>query len=200
MKLWPAPLGSVVTVDNGGPADGKYLVSSMRRSYFSQNGSITLRKPMDEKPEPETEIVTKSTNDPSGGNGSVATSGGAKGIVEDARKIGEHAGGSGVFVVSAYRPGSTTDSGTPSDHSHNDSDQAARDIAVQGIDALVGPPSPKLDKAVVAIGDAFGRDYGDGNKTIIDTFNWKGFRVQIIWRTPLYGGHMGHIHIGARRA
>lgn len=24
-------------------------------------------------------------------------------------------------------------------------------------------------------------------------------RIQGIWRTPEYGGHMGHIHIGARR-
>jgi hypothetical protein len=70
---------------------------------------------------------------------------------------------------------------------------------VRGIDALVGPPSGKLDKGVVAIGKAFGKDYGSGKRTIIDTFHWRDYRVQIIWRTPFYGGHMGHIHIGARR-
>ena len=28
---------------------------------------------------------------------------------------------------------------------------------------------------------------------------WRGFRVQIIWHTPEYGGHLGHIHVGVRR-
>ena len=96
-------------------------------------------------------------------------------------------------IASDHRPGDYD-----SDHSHNDASQAARDIAVPGVDALVGPPSSTLDRAVVAIGAQFGRSYEPG-QTIIDTFEWKGYRIQVIWRTPLYGGHMGHIHIGARQ-
>jgi hypothetical protein len=117
-------------------------------------------------------------------------SGGAKGIVERAVAIAEP---SGTWVASAHRPG---DFG--SDHSRNDAFMAARDIAVRGINALFGPPSPRLDEAVVKIGAQFGRTYRPG-VMIVDTFPWKEFRIQIIWRTPLYGGHMGHIHIGARR-
>jgi hypothetical protein len=134
---------------------------------------------------------------------------GAKGIVEGALKLAQKTGGSGVFCVSDYRPGSTTTSGNRSDHASNDANQAARDIAVKGIDALTGPPSPKLDKAVVAIGKSFGKNYGNGKQPIIDTFHHsfkrqgipvpEEYRIQIIWRTPQYGGHMGHIHIGARR-
>ncbi len=126
--------------------------------------------------------------------------GGARGIVEAAVAIAQRAGGSGVGVVSGYRPGSTVGSGAPSDHAGNDATRAARDIAADGIDALRGPPSPKLDAAVAAIGQRFGRDYGNGARRIVDTFTWNGYRVQIIWRTPEYGGHMGHIHIGARAA
>jgi hypothetical protein len=118
-------------------------------------------------------------------------SGGARGIVERAAVIAEPFG---TFVVSDHRP---FDYG--SDHSRNDAIRAARDIAVPGIDALAGPPSPRLDRAVVAIGAALGRSYRPG-QTIIDTFEWRGYRVQVIWRTPLYGGHMGHIHIGALRS
>jgi hypothetical protein len=118
------------------------------------------------------------------------TSGGARGIVERAVAIAEPFG---TFVVSDHRP-----QDLDSDHHKNDSTMAARDIAVQGINALVGPPSPRLDQAVVEIGARLGRSYRPGT-TIIDTFEWKGFRIQILWRTPLYGGHMGHIHIGARR-
>lgn len=119
---------------------------------------------------------------------SAGTSGGAKGIVEAAV---ETARPYGTYVASDYRPGD------PKDHGSNDADKAARDIAVQGIDAIHGPPSPKLDQAVVAIGALFGKRYRPGI-TVIDTFHWRGFRIQIIWRTPLYGGHLGHIHIGAR--
>lgn len=128
-----------------------------------------------------------------------STQGGAKGIVESAVALARSAGGSGVGVVSSYRPGSTVGSGAPSDHASDDANRAARDIAADGINALTGPPSPKLDAAAAAIGKSFGRNYGDGKRTIIDTFSWNGYRVQIIWRTPLYGGHMGHIHIGVRK-
>jgi hypothetical protein len=46
MRMWDAPLGSVVTVDNNCSADGKYLVTNLRRSYFTTNGEITLTKPL----------------------------------------------------------------------------------------------------------------------------------------------------------
>lgn len=132
-----------------------------------------------------------------------SVSGGAKGIVDSAFAVAAQAGGDGVFVVSDSRPGATTTSGNVSDHASNDATRAARDIAVRGINAITGPPSPKLDKAVVAIGALFGRSYSGGQR-IVDTFTWKNkddgksYRIQIIWRTPEYGGHMGHIHVGAR--
>ncbi len=131
--------------------------------------------------------------------GDVSTSGGARAIVDGAFQIAKATSPS-VTVVSDYRPGSTTSSGNRSDHASNDANQAARDIGQPGVNALTGPPTADLDRAVVAIGNAFGRDYGNGSKRIVDTFNYKGYRVQIIWRTPEYGGHMGHIHVGARRA
>lgn len=58
MKMWDAPLGSVVRVEDGTPADGKYLVVALRRSYFSPTGEITLRKPMESKPEPPNDTRT----------------------------------------------------------------------------------------------------------------------------------------------
>lgn len=123
-------------------------------------------------------------------------SGGARGIVEQAAAVAQQC--CGTYVGSDFRPGSTTTSGNVSDHSGNDANRAARDIGVQGIDLLVGPPSPKLDEAVVRIGKLFGRNYKPG-KTIIDTFHFHGYQIQIIWRTSAYGGHMGHIHIGAHK-
>ncbi len=128
---------------------------------------------------------------------------GAVAIVEKAVEL---AGSSGlctqpgprvVCVASAFREGSRVQSGGPSDHAWNDTNRAARDIAVRGIHARFGPPSPLLDAAVVEIGKYFGRNYAYGSVIDADNFAWKGYRVQIIWRTPKYYGHMGHIHIGA---
>ncbi len=73
---------------------------------------------------------------------------------------------------------------------------------MKGIDCLTGPPSPKLDKAIVDIGKALGRDYGSGTSgpfQSADNIQFKGYRVQVIWRTTKWGGHMGHIHIGAKK-
>lgn len=130
----------------------------------------------------------------SGGGAMGAPAAGAKGIVEAAVAA---AAPFGTYVGSALRPGSTVSGGGMSDHATDNSSRAARDIGVQGLNLLTGPPSPRLDDAVVAIGKLFGKTYHGGVR-IVDTFNWKGYRIQIIWRTPAYGGHMGHIHIGAR--
>lgn len=193
-KAWRVEQGRVLELVDEGPASGRWLVSAVSGSMYGSECEVSLLRPARKKPEPapETRTVTIPGRDAqaSDSDGRVRKAGGAKGIVEDAAAI---AAQFDTVVVSDYRPGD------PKDHGSNDADKAARDIAVQGIDALVGPPSPKIDRAVVAIGRAFGKNYGDGKSTIIDTFNWRGFRIQIIWRTPLYGGHMGHIHIGARK-
>ncbi|TMJ10933.1 MAG: M23 family metallopeptidase [Alphaproteobacteria bacterium] len=55
MRMWLAPVGTVVTVEDGGSADGRYLVSNISRSYFSQSGQVTLRKPTKPKLEPANE-------------------------------------------------------------------------------------------------------------------------------------------------
>lgn len=97
-----------------------------------------------------------------------------------------------LYVVSDFRPGD------PMDHGANGFDKAARDIAYPGIDALKGPPSSWLDSAVVAIGRAVGRGFKPG-VPVIDTWHVDGWRLQVIWRTTKYGGHMGHIHCGCHR-
>lgn len=203
-KRWQAPPGSVVSLRASlGPASGRWLVSTIRRSLFNEDATISLKRAAKELPEPAPEKITatsKVSGTPSASfAGQITTAGGAKGIVDQAAALAASIN-SANYVGSSWRPGDTVESGGPSDHADNNASRAARDIGHRGIDLLVGPPSRTLDEAVVAIGKCFGRDYGDGRQTIIDTFTWNGFRIQIIWRTPKYGGHMGHIHIGVRRA
>jgi len=52
MNTWVCPLGTVIHFDEGGPAEGRWLVTNIRRSMFDELGEITLSKPMREKLEP----------------------------------------------------------------------------------------------------------------------------------------------------
>lgn len=76
MRIWDAPLGSVVTVKNNCPADGKYLVAGLRRSYFNLSGEIKLRKPQVSKPEPPPSTRTATTKDAGGAGNSTKVRGG----------------------------------------------------------------------------------------------------------------------------
>lgn len=208
MLRWGADPGGVWILDGEGPADGRWLISTIRQDLLQEipavdgqpmhPSTVTLRRPQPQLPEPAAETRSSTISDTGEDSGEVTTSGGAKGIVDDVARLARSAGGSLVFVVSAYRNNSITSGGNRSDHASNDASQAARDIAVRGVDAITGPPHPSLDDAIVEIGKAFGRSYERGRR-IVDTFQWQGFRIQVIWRTPEYGGHMGHIHVGARK-
>lgn len=60
--LWTAVPGMVVVVKGQGPADGRWLVSRVRRNLLDGTGSatVTLRKPLPVKNEPTTDLVNRS--------------------------------------------------------------------------------------------------------------------------------------------
>lgn len=85
LDAWKAPPGSVVVVDGMGPADGRWLVTSIRWDLFGlAPATITLKKPIRELPEPAPETSTATTPDTAGG-GAGAASGDAASLVEWAR-------------------------------------------------------------------------------------------------------------------
>lgn len=66
---WIASPGTVVVVEGeGDPVDGKWLVHSLSRSWFSKQGTITLKKPSHSFLEPAPEVDQVSVNDQVGGN------------------------------------------------------------------------------------------------------------------------------------
>jgi hypothetical protein len=218
---WEVPPGALIWVNERSPVEGKWLVTEIRRPLFSNIATITCKKPRPKLPEPaEDSIQDKSSQrrwkTPSAGSASVGKtidrSGGARSIVDSIVAIAEKAGGPSSYVGSSLRAGDKLPSGSYSDHAQDNQGRAARDIGFRGTDLIKGPPKPELDEAVVAIGDVFGKDYVSDPRghaaregqartivgRIVDTFDWEGYRIQIIWRTPEYGGHMGHIHAGAR--
>lgn len=52
VNRWLAPPGSLVEITNAGPATGRYLVHTIKRSLFSADCRITCRKPRPRLPEP----------------------------------------------------------------------------------------------------------------------------------------------------
>jgi hypothetical protein len=54
----------VAKVEGQGPADGRYLVSSVKRSLLDRSGKLdaTLSKPIPEKPEPASDTAQKSSD------------------------------------------------------------------------------------------------------------------------------------------
>jgi hypothetical protein len=56
---WDAPPGSVVLIEGYGIPDGRWLVSSLRRDYFSPVATVTLRQPSRAKMEPAPETGTR---------------------------------------------------------------------------------------------------------------------------------------------
>lgn len=70
MDRWDAPPGSVVIIEKSGPANGRWLVASVRRGLFSADGEITLKKAVKPKPEPAAEQAS------SGGAGGTGDSSG----------------------------------------------------------------------------------------------------------------------------
>jgi hypothetical protein len=207
MDVWAAPCGTVVIFEEGDEnTRGRWLVTRVRRSIFDELGEIELSKPKRkilEKPAPRTTDEVRNTLAPSPSSSDrlynnmvEASKDGAVGMVDYALQIAIEAGGQFVYMSSGYRPLSAG-----SDHQGNNAEKAARDIAYQGVDGLRGPPHPNLDKAVVKIGRAFGKDFGNGKHPIVENgFEFRGFTVEIFWRTDNPKNHLGHIHVGIHRS
>jgi hypothetical protein len=193
---WPAWPGNVVVLRGYGPADGRWLVAAITRPMFSSEATIELVSPRPQLPEPTGDSGGTAVGaDAPGGDEVVDAAGGAKGIVDEAVRIAQEAGGASIAVLSAYRAGSITTRGSTSDHSSNDSTRAARDIWNTGQQS----PTEALDAAVAAVSRAFGRSH-TGKAAVVDTFTWQGWRVQLLYRTHVGGNHFNHLHVGCRRA
>jgi cell wall-associated NlpC family hydrolase/lysophospholipase L1-like esterase len=55
---WTAPPGTVIEIENSGPANGRWLVAAINRSLFSPDADITLERPQQKLLEPKGESST----------------------------------------------------------------------------------------------------------------------------------------------
>lgn len=73
--LWTVPPGMTVEVEELGPANGRWLVSSVRRSLYSPATEIALTRPQAAKPEPAPTTTTRAVPGSGDGGGSGAGTG-----------------------------------------------------------------------------------------------------------------------------
>jgi murein DD-endopeptidase MepM/ murein hydrolase activator NlpD len=65
---WKAPPGTIAWIQDEGPINGKWLVDTVSRPLFSNNGKITLKKPRPKLPEPTKEELENRWGDAVGGD------------------------------------------------------------------------------------------------------------------------------------
>lgn len=204
-SLWSAPPGSVVLIEEMGPADGRWLVTTISRSnLWSTQSSIELRRGsalLGEKKEPAAEAG--SSNNPveqSGSSGPKGTVKIAKGANRPGTSISsetmdfleEVAGeyGGTIIVTTGTNHDRLTVDGNVSDHY----DGHAADIAVP-VDSAKG------DKIAAAALRAAGLTSSEATRKAKygGLYSISGnLRVQVIWKTNAGGNHHNHVHIGAR--
>jgi hypothetical protein len=109
-----------------------------------------------------------------------------------------------VEVISAFRPGATTTSGQPSDHA----DGNAIDIGATST-SIGGSQQDQLKGDRIAMGALIAAGmkpndakeavhFGEYQPVVVNYTGDNGIRVQVIWKTPAYGGHDDHVHVGLR--
>jgi hypothetical protein len=118
LERWGAAPGSVVELDGYGPPDGRWLVATVTRDYFTPTAEVTLKQPGPAKMEPAAETGVRATSD--GSAGSLGWEAGAGSSVKGARLYAEckrisDAGGPYVYggghggVLSSLRSGQGLD-------------------------------------------------------------------------------------------
>jgi hypothetical protein len=226
MERWVCPVGTVVRFDEGGPAEGRWLVTNIRRSMFDQLGEITLSKPMREKVEPANEPGSRQSNT----SGSVPTSftdptGGELLTIETINpkwtpmQLIDHvipAYANYFKMTTSLNPSMilTQNKGHANNVSGTTNQSWHKGYLTGGIyqyAADIGngsqTPNAQMDDLASALIQAFNlpslanpnATAGDIKGNIVNAYH-RGYQFQLIYRTNLSqgGNHYNHVHFGAK--
>lgn len=211
---WQVPPGTIVVLEDMGPASGRWLVESVTRSLFSSDATLELVQPRREKLEPRSEKATRNSTD---GDGDATdeydsetqdvkagkVTGDTKGLIPDMIQLLEMVSGmtSEDIHVGTGRSGH--------DKYTRDGNVSAHSVG-RGVDLNVGGDARssvaarrKGDNIVIAFFRVAGFSYAEAKKMIgtgrtnfsIDT-EWKTYRVEVGWLTLVGGDHYDHVHFG----
>jgi hypothetical protein len=87
MERWGTPPGSVVSLSGWGPPDGRWLVASVSRNWFSPTATVTLRQPGKALLEPANERRQRASSATTSSGADVDTGTKAGQVYEAARRI-----------------------------------------------------------------------------------------------------------------
>jgi hypothetical protein len=81
LDRWGAPPGAAMLLSGFGPPDGRWLITSVRRDWFSPTAEVTIKQPGKQKLEPTAERVQRSAAATSNGTGAASADSSASGKV-----------------------------------------------------------------------------------------------------------------------
>lgn len=116
--------------------------------------------------------------------------GGSKAIIDQIR----NKAAPNLDVISAKRSTKNTSSGHPSDHWTGSRNAYAYDLSDTGN----AGPSPGQTQAAKNIMKMLGMSWS-GRGRLVESPIIDGYRIQVIYNTPEYGDHRGHIHLGVKK-
>lgn len=212
--VWAAPPGSVVMLEDCGPADGRWLVTRFTRSLYSTGASIELRRGTELLQPPK--VVNPVTGTGSTAAGSSTTviprpedgapvgrlSGTPAHIINAyvlplARKNGMRTGIDVDAVIAANARHGTTNTGGRSDHQGPPEYAWAADMSnSSGGNYDHNAATRQMDQLARDIATLFGLSWtGSG----ITERTRDGYRIQMLYRTDAGGGHWNHVHCGIKK-
>lgn len=196
-KRWRVNPGAVVELQDTGPADGRWLVQSFRRSLVDPEATLELRRASKPLPEPKGESTGEAGVRGAGG----ASTDGLNGI-----RLGSAWGGTQSIFEQFVNP-FMRKQGLPVGSQKRTPQQNAAVGGAQGSDHLtsqtnayaVDYPTRNGAAAATALARAMGqRSWRPGTFNRFNiTVSGKSFSVQILWAVQ---GHYDHVHVGIRRA
>ena len=207
LRHWAAPPGTLIKLsDDYGPGQGKYLISEISSSLFSDDFTATAKTPMPELPEPAAETTTTTKAGESGDMADMlpgGSSGSLEGVTIPSTGAGAPDWGGAAYIFKQFLNDFMTEGGcsiggtketghqTGGDHDPNSATSYAYDFGC--------PDTEQFTRLAHDVCVALG---GDGS-TIgsFGTFNSQcdghTYRWQVLWHVP---DHYDHIHIGGRLA
>lgn len=91
LDRWGAPPGAVMLLSGFGPPDGRWLVASIRRDWFSPTAELTLKQPGKQKLEPAAERAQRAATATQNGNGAAADGSASGRVYNEAKAISDRA-------------------------------------------------------------------------------------------------------------
>ena len=89
LDRWGAPPGAVMVLNGFGPPDGRWLITQIRRDWFSPTAEVTIKQPGKQKLEPASERVQRSASATANGATGSADSSASGQVYAEAKRISD---------------------------------------------------------------------------------------------------------------